>query len=135
MRSWKLLPLLALLIVCASARDVEITVLATTDLHGNIYPYDYLTGRYADRGLAKIATLIKAERQASPNILLLDAGDTIQGAPLESVYQQYVRTSKFPLSLKPSVSLKADPMMLAMNYLQYDAMTVGNHEFNFGLKN
>lgn len=125
----------AAFVICGRAGTVEITVLATTDLHGNIYPYDYLTGRNADRGLAKIATLIKAERKASAGVLLLDCGDTIQGSPLESVYQQFVRTGKFPLNLKPSAPLTADPMMLAMNHLRYDAMTVGNHEFNFGLDN
>ncbi|HYP14543.1 MAG TPA: 5'-nucleotidase C-terminal domain-containing protein [Bryobacteraceae bacterium] len=115
------------------AKQVDITLLATTDLHGNIYPYDYLTGANVNRGLAKMATLIKQERKAAPNALLIDCGDTIQGAPLESVYQTFVRTGKFPGNLKPSVALKADPMMLVMNRVGYDAMVVGNHEFNFGL--
>jgi 2',3'-cyclic-nucleotide 2'-phosphodiesterase / 3'-nucleotidase len=127
--------LLALAALCGFSRQVDITLLVTTDLHGNIYPYDYLTGRQADRGLAKIATLINEERRKAPDSILIDCGDTIQGAPLESVYQQWVRTGKFPFNLKPSSPLKADPMMLAMNHLRYDAMTVGNHEFNFGLKN
>jgi hypothetical protein len=48
------------------AREVTVTVLATTDMHGNIYPYDYLTGQAAARGLAKISTLVKAERKISP---------------------------------------------------------------------
>lgn len=116
-------------------KQVEITILGTTDLHGNIYPHDYFTGKPADRGLAKIATLIKQERKLAPNALLIDCGDTIQGAPLESIYQTWIRTGKFPLNLKPSEPLKGDPMMLAMNHLRYDAMTVGNHEFNFGLDN
>jgi 2',3'-cyclic-nucleotide 2'-phosphodiesterase/3'-nucleotidase len=111
-------------------------VLATTDLHGNIYPYDYLTGKSAPRGLAKIATLIYTERKSNPNNLLIDCGDTIQGAPLESVWQGYVRTGKLPVGLRfPSPVPKSDPMMLAMNHLGYSAMTVGNHEFNFGLSN
>ena len=51
----------AFLNVCSllSARQVTVTVLATTDMHGNILPYDYLTGKPATRGLAKIATLIQ----------------------------------------------------------------------------
>src|SRR5688572_4655731 len=105
------------------AREVTITVLATTDMHGNIYPYDYLTGKAAARGLAKISTLIKAERSAAPSALLLDCGDTIQGSPLESVYQTFVATGKLPLSLRVAGNpLSADPMMLAMNHLRYDAM-------------
>lgn len=84
----------------AGARDVTVRVLATTDLHGNIYPYDYYTARTAQRGLAKIATLIAAERAGNPNTLLIDCGDTIQGTPLEGVYQATVRngtsTSRTP---------------------------------------
>ena len=118
------------------AGEVILTVLATTDMHGNLYPYDYLTGKTAVRGLAKVSTLIKAERATAPSALLLDCGDTIQGSPLESVYQTFVDTGKLPLNLPYDGSLfKADPMMLAMNHLRYDAMAVGNHEYNFGLKN
>ncbi len=101
-------------------------VLATTDLHGNIYPYDYYAARTVQRGLAKIATLIAAERAGSPNTLLLDCGDTIQGTPLEAVHQAAIRAR---------TSTSPDPMMAAMNALGYDVMTIGNHEWNFGLKN
>src|SRR5262249_35103389 len=104
--------------------------------HGNIYPYDYFTAQPADRGLAKIATLIRQERDSNPNSLLVDCGDTIQGTPLEGLYQQYIRTGKLPAGLKfAGKPLSVDPMMQAMNLLQYDAMVVGNHEYNFGLKN
>lgn len=128
--------LFAFLLLAGAAwpAQVEVTVLATTDLHGNIYPVDYVSGRPAARGLAKIATLAGAVRASNPNTLLIDCGDTIQGTPLEYVYQSFVRTGAFPLGLQPARPLRADPMMLAMNRLGYDAMTVGNHEFNFGLK-
>src|SRR5687767_7090299 len=115
--------LLVVASVCLFAKQVDVTVLATTDLHGNIYPYDYLTGQPADRGLAKIASLIAQERRKDPNAILIDCGDTIQGAPLESIYQHWVRTGKFPLNLTPPTPLKADPMMLVMNHLRFDAMT------------
>ena len=59
-----------------------------------------------------------------PHTLLVDCGDTIQGSPLESVHQAAVRAGKTD---------SPDPMMLAMNAMGYDAMVVGNHEFNFGL--
>jgi 2',3'-cyclic-nucleotide 2'-phosphodiesterase/3'-nucleotidase len=65
--------------------------------------------------------LIKQIRKESSNVLLIDSGDTIQGAPLE--YYHNKENNQPP-----------DPMMLAMNELHYDAMTVGNHEYNFGLK-
>ncbi len=121
---------LLLMLLCglsAFAEQVTITVLATTDLHGNIYPVDYFTDRPAARGLAKVATLIRAEEAENPNHLLIDCGDTIQGTPLEYVYQEAVTTGR--------PTLAADPMMLAMNRLGYAAMTVGNHEYNYGLKN
>ncbi len=115
--------LLFLLAAPAYAEQTTFTVLATTDLHGNLLPIDYVTDQPAARGLAKIATLIRE----TPHQLLIDCGDTIQGTPLEYVYQTQVRTgAKTP---------GADPMMLAMNRLGFDAMAVGNHEFNFGLKN
>src|SRR5512133_3864206 len=61
---------------------VQITILGTTDLHGNIDPIDYYTNKPDNRGIAKIATLIKRIRKEQPNLLLIDSGDTIQGTPL-----------------------------------------------------
>jgi 2',3'-cyclic-nucleotide 2'-phosphodiesterase / 3'-nucleotidase len=100
---------------------VQITILGTTDLHGNINPIDYYTNKGDNRGLAKVATLIKRIRKEHPNVLLVDSGDTIQGSPLESFHGR--KNNQPP-----------DPMMLVMNSLNYDAMAVGNHEYNFGLK-
>lgn len=112
--------------LAAHAEEFTLRIAATTDLHGNLLPYDYYTARPAERGLAKIATLIKKARAENPRLLLVDAGDTIQGSPLETVHQLAVRATK---------THAADPMMTAMNALGYDAMTVGNHEFNYGLLN
>ncbi len=117
------------------AEPVVITLLATTDLHGNLYPIDYVTDRPAPRGLAKIASLIRVAEAENPNHLLIDCGDTIQGTPLEYVYQTIVRTGADPSGHPPPAGLSHDPMMLAMNRLGYASMTVGNHEFNYGLKN
>src|SRR5690242_2432503 len=100
---------------------VQITILGTTDLHGNIDPIDYYTNKPDNRGFAKVATLIKRIRKEQPNTMLIDSGDTIQGSPLESFHG---RKNNGP----------PDPMMLVMSSLNYDAMTVGNHEYNFGLK-
>jgi 2',3'-cyclic-nucleotide 2'-phosphodiesterase (5'-nucleotidase family) len=118
-----LVVLLALVLVARSfvPDRVQITILSTTDLHGNIDPIDYYTNKPDNRGLAKIATLIKRARKENTNALLIDSGDTIQGTPLESFHN---RKNNAP----------PDPMMLVMNSLNYDAMTVGNHEYNFGLK-
>src|SRR5687767_501181 len=100
---------------------VQITILGTTDLHGNINPIDYYTNKPDNRGLAKVATLVKRIRKEHPNVLLVDSGDTIQGSPLASFHSR--KNNQPP-----------NPMMLAMNSLSYDAMAVGNHEYNFGLK-
>jgi len=100
--------------------SVHITLLGTTDLHGHVEPLDYYTNRPAPLGLAKIATLIREARAEQPDALLLDSGDTIQGTPLAYYYAE-----------KDTHTI--NPMMLLMNSLHYDAMCVGNHEFNFGL--
>src|SRR5215216_714536 len=100
---------------------VQITILGTTDLHGNINPIDYYTNKSDNRGLAKVATLINRVRKEQPNVVLIDSGDTIQGSPLESFHSR-------------KNNVRIDPMMLVMNSLNYDSMTVGNHEYNFGLK-
>jgi len=132
---WAALALISLP-AAAPARRVTVTVLATTDLHGNLYPVDYFTGKPSDRGLAKIATLVRAARRDAPNALLIDCGDTIQGTPVETVYQSYVTTGRLPLHLKfRGRALRHDPMMAAMNQLGYTALVLGNHDFNFGLKN
>src|SRR2546423_7186273 len=104
-----------------SLKRLQIVILGTTDLHGNLFPVDYYTNKPDNRGLAKIATLIKQVRKDNQNVVLIDSGDTIQGTPLE--YYHNKKNNQPP-----------DPMMLAMNALHYDAMTVGNHEYNFGLK-
>lgn len=115
--------LLAIVLVGRSfAPDrVQITILGTTDLHGNINPIDYYTNKPDNRGLAKVATLINRVRKEQPNVVLVDSGDTIQGSPLESFHSR-------------KNNVRTDPMMLVMNSLNYDAMAVGNHEYNFGLK-
>src|SRR5262245_13861092 len=99
---------------------VQITILGTTDLHGNILPIDYYKNTPDNRGLAKMAALIKRVRKESPNVVLIDSGDTIQGSPLEYYHNRKNNTP-------------TDPMMLGMSALRFDAMTVGNHEYNFGL--
>ncbi|MGH9933370.1 MAG: bifunctional metallophosphatase/5'-nucleotidase [Pyrinomonadaceae bacterium] len=102
------------------SQRVHIVVLGTTDQHGNLFPVDYYTDKADNRGLAKMATLIRQVRKENNNVLLIDSGDTIQGTPLEYYHN---KKNNSP----------ADPMMLAMNALAYDSMTVGNHEYNFGL--
>ena len=112
-------------------RRVRLTVLGTTDLHGNVYNWDYFKNKefdnsaHDDIGLAKVATLVKAmraERRGEP-MLTLDAGDTIQGTPLAYYYAR----------IAPITEGGVHPMAKAMNLLGYDAAALGNHEFNYGL--
>jgi 2',3'-cyclic-nucleotide 2'-phosphodiesterase/3'-nucleotidase len=104
----------------ANSNQVHLVLLGTTDLHGRIEPLDYWTNKPANLGLAKIATLVRQVRAEQPNVLLFDSGDAIQGTPLAYYFAR-------------KESSQANPMILAMNALGYDAMAVGNHEFNFGL--
>src|SRR3989440_2302484 len=99
----------------------HVVILSTTDMHGRIFPIDYYTNKYDNVGIAKVATLIRQARKDDPDLLLVDSGDTIQGTPLEYFHNKRNNTPP-------------DPMMLTMNALKYDAMAVGNHEYNFGLK-
>ena len=105
----------------AAPQRAHVVILGTTDMHGRIFPIDYYTNKYDNVGIAKVATLIKEARKNDPDLLLVDSGDTIQGTPLEYIHNRRNNTPP-------------DPMMLAMNALRYDSMTVGNHEYNFGLK-
>jgi 2',3'-cyclic-nucleotide 2'-phosphodiesterase / 3'-nucleotidase len=105
----------------AAPQRAHVVILSTTDMHGRVLPIDYYTNKYDNVGISKVATLVKEARRNDPDLLLVDSGDTIQGTPLEYFHNK--RNNAPP-----------DPMMLAMNALHYDSMTVGNHEYNFGLK-
>ncbi len=113
-----------------AAETVTVTFLETSDVHGNLLPWDYLRNRPSDVGLARVATRVAAVRRETPNVVLLDGGDTIEGAPPE--YLQ-ARRARFADLLAEEGAPDADPMMRAMSAMGYDAMAVGNHEFNFGL--
>ncbi|BEL09284.1 5'-nucleotidase C-terminal domain-containing protein [Actinoplanes sichuanensis] len=109
----------------------RLTVLGTSDTHGNVYNWDYYRdaeyddSAHNDVGVAKLAALVnKLRAEATGPVLVLDAGDTIQGTPLATYYAKQ----------EPITSTgEKHPMARAMNVLHYDAVTLGNHEFNYGL--
>ncbi|MGX1909109.1 bifunctional metallophosphatase/5'-nucleotidase [Streptomyces phaeochromogenes] len=112
----------------------SLTVMGTTDLHGHIFNWDYFKdAEYKDsagnaQGLARISTLVNAVRKEKGrcNTLLLDAGDTIQGTPLTYYYAKVD-----PITAKGG---PVHPMAQAMNAIGYDAVALGNHEFNYGIE-
>ena len=99
-----------------------IRLIATSDLHAAILPYNYWTRQSLPGvGLSEIARQIEAARAEAPNSLLLDNGDFLQGNPLAD-YVAMVRRCQ-----------RTHPVIAAFNALKYDAVTLGNHEFNYGL--
>ncbi|WP_404451183.1 bifunctional metallophosphatase/5'-nucleotidase [Virgibacillus necropolis] len=97
----------------------NLTILYTSDVHGNALPILYGTNEPANRGLAKYATIVKKAKENNRNLLVLDNGDLIQGTPLMTHYVKQHRT-------------KENPMIGIMNRIGIEASVIGNHEFNFG---
>ncbi|USQ87729.1 5'-nucleotidase C-terminal domain-containing protein [Streptomyces phaeoluteigriseus] len=116
------------------AKRYSLTVLGTTDLHGHVFNWDYFKdAEYTDaqgnaQGLARVSTLVNRirEEKGRENTLLLDAGDTIQGTPLTYYYAKVD-----PITAKGG---PVHPMAQAMNAIGYDAVALGNHEFNYGIE-
>jgi 2',3'-cyclic-nucleotide 2'-phosphodiesterase / 3'-nucleotidase len=105
---------------------IVLTILATTDLHTNLRAYDYYKDTPVDHyGLSKIATIVAEERKRNPQALLVDAGDFFQGTPLGDVYGK--ETAKF-------TDQNPHPAVDAFQVLKYDAVAIGNHEFDYGLE-
>ncbi|SDP73575.1 bifunctional metallophosphatase/5'-nucleotidase [Lentzea jiangxiensis] len=113
-------------------RTFTLTVMGSTDLHGNLFNWDYYLDRefddfaHNDVGLAKISTLVNDVRSSvgRHRTLLLDAGDTIQGTPLAYYYAKVEPITR---------GAHVHPMAAAMNAIGYTAAVLGNHEFNYGL--
>ncbi|QXT38381.1 bifunctional 2',3'-cyclic-nucleotide 2'-phosphodiesterase/3'-nucleotidase [Gymnodinialimonas ceratoperidinii] len=110
--------------VHAQANQAHLRIMETTDIHVHVYPYDYYGDRPVDTvGLARTASLIKGVRDEATNSILLDNGDFLQGNPMGD-YMAYERGMS---------EGDSHPIITAMNTLGFDASTLGNHEFNYGL--
>ncbi len=108
----------------AAGNQVHLRLMETTDLHVHVFPYDYYADKPVDTvGLARTAAIVKGIRAEAANSMLLDNGDLIQGNPMGD-YIAYERGMK---------AGDMHPIVAAMNVVGYDAATIGNHEFNYGL--
>ncbi|MFQ5703831.1 MAG: 5'-nucleotidase C-terminal domain-containing protein [Gemmatimonadales bacterium] len=108
--------------VALRAQDtVEVVVVATTDVHGHVFHWDYLNDREAPWGLTRAGTIVDSLRRVFPGrVIVVDAGDLIQGSPFATYFAR-----EHPAD--------PDPVITALNVVRYDVATPGNHEFNFGL--
>lgn len=103
------------------ATRFQLRLLATSDLHARIMPHDYAADRpLAHAGLARIATLVRAARAEVLNCLTFDNGDFLEGEALSELHAR-------------SGGRGVHPVIAAMNAVGYDAATLGNHEFSYGM--
>lgn len=109
----------------AASNQAHLRIMETTDLHVHVFPYDYYADKAVDTvGLARTAAIIDEIRAEATNSLLVDNGDFLQGNPMGD-YIAYSRGMK---------AGDMHPVIAAMNTLGFDASTLGNHEFNYGLE-
>lgn len=101
----------------AQGQEKELTILQTSDVHSRIEPISQKgDANYGKGGFARRSTYIGQCRAENPQVLLFDCGDISQGSPYYNFF-------------KGEIEVKL------MNAMKYDAMTIGNHEFDFGMEN
>lgn len=94
---------------------MDLQILATSDLHGKFYPWDYALNQESTSGsMCQLASMVKKLR--TDNTILVDAGDTVQDNAADIFLEEEVH-----------------PMIVAMNALNYDVWVTGNHEYNYGM--
>ena len=113
----KTLPILLMLWLAAcsvslQAQERQLVILHTNDTHSQIEPYTYKADTNVG-GFLRREALIRETREQNPNVLLFDAGDFSQGTPYFNFFKGYVE-------------------LKLMNAMGYDAVTLGNHEFDNG---
>ena len=114
--------LMALLPGAALAEaETNVVILATSDMHGNVWSYSYEdNAESANNGMARLYTYIEQVRAENPVVFLVDGGDDIQGTIMTD-------------DISNKAPENEHPVIAAMNFMGYDAMTLGNHEFNWGI--
>ena len=102
------------------AQTVKIKIIETSDVHGSLFPYDFINNKTINTSLAQIYTYVKEERaNKKQSVILLDDGDILQGQP-DVYYYNFEKTNV------PHICSEI------MNYMKYDAGTVGNHDIEPG---
>lgn len=96
-----------------------IHIVHTTDVHGHLFPYDFVNGEPSEGSYARVATYVRELRESNQEVLLLDAGDILQGQPT-AYYYNYIDTA----GMHPFASF--------FNQYNYDAITMGNHDIETG---
>ncbi|WP_299951366.1 bifunctional 2',3'-cyclic-nucleotide 2'-phosphodiesterase/3'-nucleotidase [uncultured Ruegeria sp.] len=109
----------------AANNQAHLRIMETTDIHVHVFPYDYYADKPRDTvGLSRTASIINDIRSEATNSILVDNGDFLQGNPMGD-YIAYERGMK---------AGDSHPIIAAFNTVGYDAATLGNHEFNYGLE-
>ena len=113
--------LLALQAPTTPPDTAHIVIVATTDVHGRVLGWDYVRDAATPGGLSRAATALETLRARYPaNLVLVDAGDLLQGNPFATYFGRYDKR-------------QPQPIVDALNALQYDVVTPGNHDFDFGV--
>ena len=99
--------------------EIDFTIVQTTDIHGMIFPYNFITDEEENTSMAHISTYVKQLRNEGKTVLLLDNGDSLQGQPTV-YYYNFVATNE------PHIWAEV------LNYMNYDAIGVGNHDIEAG---
>jgi 2',3'-cyclic-nucleotide 2'-phosphodiesterase/3'-nucleotidase len=101
-------------------QTVTLKIIATTDVHGALFPYDFVYDKEAKTSLAQVLTFVKQQREnKDQEVILLDNGDLLQGQPVVYYYN-------FEAVDKTHICAEV------MNYMKYDAASVGNHDIETG---
>ncbi|WP_242212199.1 bifunctional 2',3'-cyclic-nucleotide 2'-phosphodiesterase/3'-nucleotidase [Bacillus cereus group sp. BfR-BA-01383] len=108
---------------------VNLRILETSDIHVNLMNYDYYQTKTDNKvGLVQTATLVNKAREEAKNSVLFDDGDALQGTPLGDYVANKINDPKNPVD-----SSYVHPLYRLMNLMKYDVISLGNHEFNYGL--
>ncbi|WEG16622.1 bifunctional 2',3'-cyclic-nucleotide 2'-phosphodiesterase/3'-nucleotidase [Alkalihalophilus pseudofirmus] len=116
------LPFIGTKTVAAESNTHKLAIMGTTDIHAHMMPYDYMADAVNETiGLSKVYSAVEEMRAKYPNSILVDNGDIVQGSILGD--------------LEATVDPQENNIIVdVMNYMEYDAAAVGNHEYNFGLE-